>query len=565
MNDFVVPTAIGSLATPSITKVWNPSFLVNVMSTFCPALAVMVVGEKKKLPTSMSTLRTSPSGADGFGSPTAMDGVGAVSVVAGAADEHPAPASARADRTRSAFFIASLRLVSIEAIMLPASITIKDGSLPDSPGVYFYYDAADALLYVGKATSLKKRVASYFTKAHNARLAEMVGRIARIDYVETPTVIEALVLEANKIKALKPYYNVLMTDDKTFNYLVVTNERFPRPLIMRGHELEKLGVNPFDAALSGAAKKKFLRVFGPYTSGLSLKRALDLIRKVIPWSTCIPPAHTNSQLPHTNSRPCFDVHLGRCPGVCTGAISSADYRKIIRRFVLFFEGRKALLVSQMERDMKAAAKANQFEEAAKLRNGIYALEHIRDVALITREDVELPFSKPETDGGIDLDGRIEAFDISNISGTSNVASMTVFVEGRPDKTLYRTFRVKTVEGANDFASMAEVVRRRLVRGIRGEKGWELPQVMVIDGGEGQVNTVEGVIEELGELEELHVLGIAKGFDRRQDRLVYDKDDAELVKVIHRGKELFQAVRDEAHRFAVKYHRNVRGKKSLGKR
>lgn len=438
--------------------------------------------------------------------------------------------------------------------MIPPGVTIKEGVLPDAPGVYFYYDAAGTLLYVGKATSLKKRVGSYFTKAHNARLAEMVGRIARIDYVETPTVIEALVLEANQIKAKAPHYNVLQRDDKTYNYLVVTNEKYPRPLLMRGHELEKLGVNPFDATLSAAAKKKFLRVFGPYTSGLSLKRALDLVRAFVPWSRCEPGA----------KRSCFDVHLGRCPGVCTGAISSADYKKVVRWLVLFFEGKKAQLARQMERGMRAAAKARRFEEAAKLRNGLHALAHIRDVALITKEDFELPFSKPEKAEGIDLDGRIEAFDVSNISGTSNVASMTVFEEGRPNKKLYRTFKVKTVEGANDFASMAEVVRRRLARGIRGEKGWELPQVMVIDGGEGQVGAVEKVLEEFEGLEGMHVLGIAKGFDRKQDRLVYDKADAELAKVVHRGKELFQNVRDEAHRFAVKYHRQLRGKRSLGK-
>jgi excinuclease ABC subunit C len=438
--------------------------------------------------------------------------------------------------------------------MLPARLIVKNGELPDNPGVYFYFDEAGELLYVGKATSLRKRVGSYFTKAHDGRIAEMVSRIARIDYLETPTVIEALVLEANQIKAKKPRYNVLMADDKTYLYLVITNEKFPRPLLMRGLELEKFGVHPFDPALPKEAKKKFLRVFGPYTSGHQLKKALDLLRRSIPWSDCQPPAITG------RTRSCFNVHIGKCPGVCAGVVDAKTYRRIIRHLILFFEGKKAELIRMMEREMKAAAKAHRFEEAARLRNNVHALQHIRDVALITKEDVELPFERTKA-AGIDLDGRIEAYDISNISGTAAVGSMVVFEEGRPAKSLYRKFRIKTVVGSNDFASMAEVLRRRLSRAAKGEKGWPLPQVMVIDGGEGQVSAVKRVMDELG----VHVpmLGIAKGFDRKQDRLVYDRGDLELAKVIHRGKELFQKARDESHRFAVSYHRKLRGKKSLG--
>ena len=176
--------------------------------------------------------------------------------------------------------------------MIPASIKVKQGELPDAPGVYLYFDKNEALLYVGKATSLKRRVGSYWSKAHDRRIEEMVAQIVRIDYIETPTVIEALVLEANKIKALRPKYNILARDDKTFMFLVVTNEPFPKPLLIRGHELRQMGVNPFQKELTGIAKRKFLRVFGPYTSGHSLKIALELIRRIIPWSTCEPPEVT---------------------------------------------------------------------------------------------------------------------------------------------------------------------------------------------------------------------------------------------------------------------------------
>ena len=447
--------------------------------------------------------------------------------------------------------------------MIPSSVHVKNGRLPDNPGVYFYYGADGKLMYVGKATSLKRRVGTYFSArgdGRGARIAELVAKVARIDYVETPTVIEALVLEANQIKAHKPPYNVLSRDDKSFNYLAVTNEEFPRPLIMRGLDLERLGINPFDKTLSPAAKKKFLAVFGPYTSGLSLKRALSLIRPSIPWSTCAP----------GQKRPCFDRQLGRCPGVCVGAISRAEYRKVVRNLILFFEGKKTAIVRTLTREMALAAARLDFERAAELRKRVFALEHIRDVSLITREDVELPFAPLKEEGYLDLDGRIEAYDISNISGTSAVGSMVVFEEGKPAKAQYRKFRIKTVQGANDFAMMEEVLRRRLRRAQGGhgaQRGWELPVLMVIDGGEGQVPVARRVLDDFlratsYQLPAPKIIGIAKGFDRKQDRLVYDRSDKELHRAAARGKDILQRARDEAHRFAVSYHRTLRSRRSL---
>ena len=454
--------------------------------------------------------------------------------------------------------------------MIPAEIKLKNGKLPDGPGVYFYYDRAGHLLYIGKATSLKRRVGSYFVKAHDDRIGEMVAQIARIDYHQTPTVIEALVLEANEIQARRPKYNILGRDDKTFLYLVITDEPYPRPQLIRGHELT-LGKSRLKAG-SGSAGKNFLRVFGPYTSSRSLKMALDMIRRGIPWSTCEP----------GQRRPCFNAQIGKCPGVCTGTISKTDYRHVIRQLILFFDGKKAKLERELKKEMTLAAKKLQFEKAAVLVRRLSALTHIQDIALISREDYELPFTKKETDGTVNLMGRIEGYDISNISGTSAVGSMVVFVEWKPAKNLYRKFKIKTVKGANDVACMEEVMRRRLkrafpparpVRRSLGEGGggikgggsavgaWELPELMIIDGGEPQVNRVQDVLDELGV--EVPIIGIAKGFDRKQDRLVYDHDNQDLQRVISRGKELFQRARDEAHRFAVKYHRTLRGKQSIG--
>ena len=438
--------------------------------------------------------------------------------------------------------------------MIPSSIRILHGDLPDAPGVYFYYDATGKLLYIGKATSLKKRVGSYFTKAHNGRIADLVANIARIDYVQTPTVIEALVLETNQIHTKQPPYNILSRDDKSFLYLCITNEDFPKPVFLRGLDLERMGIQPFTKSLSPMAKKKFLAVFGPYISSRSLRTALDLVRRSIPWSVCEY---------REGGRPCFDAQIGRCPGVCTGAISKKDYRKIIRQLIQFFEGKKTSIVKQMMREMRRAALAKDFELAAGLRNKINALEHINDVALITREDdwdlIPTLGTRPETSDHINVLGRVEAYDIANISGTSNVASMVVFENGQPNKAAYRKFKIKSFDGANDVAAMEEVLRRRLNRITTSSATWPAPDIMVIDGGEGQVNRVKDVLAELGFA--IPIIGIAKGFDRKQDRLVYDESNPELRRIAESSKEILQRARDEAHRFAGAYHRVLRSQNS----
>ena len=444
--------------------------------------------------------------------------------------------------------------------MIPVDIKVKNNSIPDEPGVYFYYDKNDTLLYIGKATSLKRRGSSYFNGAHDRKTEELVGKIARISYIETPTVIEALVLEANKIREHQPPYNIRQKDDKSFAYLVITNEAYPKPIIMRGLELSRMGINPLLPPPGGgkcrrkadnrhrvAEHEKFLHLFGPYTNAKSLRTALDLLRKIIPWSTCHP----------GQKRPCFSAQIGACPGVCIEAVTPREYKRVIRSLVLFFSGKKTQLIGQMKREMTRAAKNQDYERAAAFRNRLFALEHIRDVSLITREETA-EYLSTENDY-IDLNGRIEAYDISNISGTSATGSMVVFESGKPVKDAYRKFKIKSIDGPNDVGMMEEMMRRRLARVSRG---WELPEVMVIDGGVGQVRRVKDVMRELGV--SVPVLGIAKGFDRKQDRLVFDKKDAELARVATRGKELFQKARDEAHRFAVTYHRVLRAKKFVKK-
>jgi excinuclease ABC subunit C len=418
--------------------------------------------------------------------------------------------------------------------MIPAFVKVKNKSLPDSPGVYLMKDEDAKIIYVGKAVSLKRRVSSYFQKPHDARIQEMVSKIRAIDYIQKPTAIEALILEANLIKYYFPYYNIREKDNKSFLYLVITNEDFPRPLFIRGTEL------PDDS------DKQYKAVFGPYTSPRSLRAALDLVRKAFPWSTCEP----------GQDRPCFYYHLKLCPGVCIGAISKKEYGKIIRDLIRFFDGKKDDVLKQFTKDMKLAAKERRYEDAKVFRDKVYFLEHIQDVAVLKREDNDVDKIR-EGEAAVNLFGRVEGYDISNISGTSSVASMVVFENGAPAKAEYRKFRIKTVVGSNDVASMRETLTRRL------RNDWRHPDLILIDGGWPQVNAAKEVVREfdLG----IPVVGLAKGPNRDKDELICDQNNLEICAVCERHKDLLVAVRDESHRFAIKYHRNLRSRRMFGEK
>lgn len=417
---------------------------------------------------------------------------------------------------------------------IPTYIKIKKKELPPRPGVYFMKDAQGKLLYIGKAMSLRTRVTSYFTRPADARIAKMVSKIRKIDYEETPTSVEALVLEAKFIKKHQPPYNVMEKDDKSFVHLAFTRDAYPQPVLIRGHELVRM------------PKRQFLKVFGPFKSAGSVRAALDALRKAFPWTTCRP----------GRKRPCFYRHLKMCPGVCTGDVTPEEYRKTIDRLIGFFEGKRSAVVKEMHKAMQVAAKAHRFEVAADLRDRLYALEHIRDVAVMKKEDAAL-------DQLVDIYGRIEGYDISNIGGQDAVGSMVVFKDGEPRKTSYRKFTIKTIKGANDTAMLEEVLRRRFARSMSREKGkrkWPLPDLIMVDGGKGQLNVAKRVLGDHGL--KIPLVGIAKGFDRKQDELVYDKGDYELSRLVRAFKPLLQKVRDEAHRFAVSFHRQKRKQRFL---
>lgn len=444
-------------------------------------------------------------------------------------------------------------------------------TLPRTPGVYLFKNAKGNVLYVGKATVIKTRVSSYFQKRSSIvprPIEDALHEVANIEAVKTGTVIEALLLEAQLIKDYWPPYNVLGKDNKSFLYVVITRDIYSKVELIRGNEI------------SHGDEKKYAGVFGPYTSSTSIREALKIIRKIFPYSNCNPPiisrhpersvaepkdpvrigsddagdpsaSHQDDE--RKPSRSCFYYHLKLCPGVCVGAIKPREYKKTIRHIIKFFQGKKSELIRELTRDMQRAAKENNFEVAAVLRNQIFALEHIRDIALI-REEFELRSGNGATDL-INVFGRIEGYDISNISGTHNVGSMVVFENGEPNKKEYRLFKIKTVDGANDVASLREVLMRRF------GNDWAHPDIICIDGGVPQVNTALSVIKELNL--KIPVLGIAKGAERKRNDMIIPAQGGQvretLTQLSRLHSHIFIAVRDESHRFAQKFYRSRHAK------
>lgn len=396
-------------------------------------------------------------------------------------------------------------------------------------------DAKGAVLYVGKAVNLRRRVSSYFERPHDYRISKMVSLIHSIETKKTDTAIEALILESKLIKKFLPPYNVLEKDDKSFLYVEITKEKFPRVLLTRGKDLKTPGRG-----------LKIAKQFGPFTSSSSLKEALKILRKIFPWSTHTSESLMSSALHATRyklhaKRACFEYELGLCPGTCIGAITSVEYKKNIARLVMFFEGKKEAIIRSLEKEMTALSKKREFEKAEKLKRQAFALNHIHEVALIKEDylDGDAPVAKI----------RIEGYDISNISGTSAVGSMVVFIDGKPAKDQYKKFKIKTLQTPNDVGMLKEVIERRLGHA----NDWPLPDVMLIDGGAPQVNAVLDVLE--AHSLRLNVLGLAKGPQRKNN---------DLIGILPKGVDIktLAKVRDEAHRFAVSYHRKLRYAKMI---
>jgi excinuclease ABC subunit C len=397
--------------------------------------------------------------------------------------------------------------------------------LPKSPGVYEFRDKQGEILYIGKATSLRDRVGSYFLKnAHLDRpqIEPMVGEIADIKIHETDSVLEALILEANLIKARQPKYNVMLKDDKSFGYFVITKEEFPRVLTVFKTQLGKYQAK---------------RIFGPYMSKHQMETALKLIRKIFPFHS----------IKAKTEKGCLDFQMGRCPGPYAGAISKKDYLKNIHGIEMILQGKKKGLLTELEKQMGRYSKTDEFEKAAEARNRVFALEHIRDIALISSDMVSkgLVASSDKIERA-----RIEAYDISNLGGDYATGSMVVFAGVRPDKSQYRKFKIKTVASIDDVGMMREVLRRRF------QSNWPLPNLIFVDGGKGHLNMAQNVVSEFGH--DIPVVGVAKGPTRKKVDIYYDKE-AQIFQNIISDEKLVERIRNEAHRFAISYHKKLRRK------
>lgn len=417
-------------------------------------------------------------------------------------------------------------------------------NLPDSPGVYFFRGTDNEILYIGKATSLRDRVRSYFNPdlmdTRGLRLVTMVTIAHTVTHKPTESVLEALLLESKLIKDHNPPYNVKEKDNKTFSCVVITKETYPRVLVMRIRDFEKK-----------FTKKEVDEVYGPFASLSQLKDALKIIRKMFPFrDTCTPldeAVHAHAEvhrkatfatgaIPTLTKRGCFNAQIGLCPGVCTGAITPSEYADTIKNIKRLFGGKRTEIKASLEKLMHEFAEERQFEKAAKIRNTLFAFDHIKDISLIRDEEI-ISFK--------DMSFRIEAYDAAHISGTSRVGVMTV-IEGKEKlKSDYRKFKLP--ENVNDdYGGLRELLTRRF-----GHKEWRFPDLIVIDGGLVHKQTAEKVLASFGL--PIPCVAVVKDERHKPKDILGDR-----VHVDNHKKEILLA-NAEAHRFAITYHKTLRDK------
>lgn len=534
--------------------------------------------------------------------------------------------------------------------------------LPSKPGVYLMHDDKDAIIYVGKAISLKNRVRQYFQSSRNkgVKIEQMVTHIARFEYIITDSELEALVLECNLIKEHRPKYNTMLMDDKTYPFIKVTvQEDFPRVLFARQMYKDKA------------------KYYGPYTSAGAVKDTIDLIHKLYGIRTC------NKQLPKMQGkeRPCLNYHIHQCPAPCQGYISKEEYAKSVKKVLTFLNGDYTPILKELEEKMLAASEEMEFEKAIEYRELLNSVTKIAQKQKITSSDMEdkdvIAMSVDQHDAVVQVffirDGRligrdhfclriangdsrpdvlsafikqfyagtpyipreimlqyeiedavlieewlsgrkgqkvhiqvpkkgqkeklvelakknadmvlmqdrerirreegrtigamkeianlldlpklerVEAYDISNISGFQTVGSMVVFEKGRPKRSDYRKFRIRGVQGADDYASMEEVLTRRL------SHYENYPDLIMMDGGRGQVNIALKVMQQLNI--EVPVCGMVKD-DKHRTRGIYFHNVELPIDRDSEGFRLVTRIQDEAHRFAIEYHRSLRSREQV---
>jgi excinuclease ABC subunit C len=426
----------------------------------------------------------------------------------------------------------------------------KVRGFPQTAGIYLLKDALQRVIYVGKAKNLRARAGSYFLKAaaDDPRTAHLVREICDIDYLESESEVDALLMEARMIKDVQPRYNKELKDDKTFPYLqITTHEDFPRVEMTR---------EPRDRGV---------KLYGPFAGAGSLRGAIAVLQKIFKFRTC------SLDIDETDQRwrwfrPCLLASIGQCTAPCNLRISKEDYRKDIKRLKMFLDGKRERLLAEMRDDMTEAARTLQFEEAARLRDEIRMLETLGERGdLETHVQPEVFYVDPKKgltglEKVLKLSARprtIEGVDVAHLGGNETVASLVQFIDGLPFKPGYRRYRIRGVQGVDDFASIQEVVARRFQHLRDAEEPF--PDILLVDGGKGQLGAALAAFDRCGITPPL-VVALAK----REEELFVMRRSAPLRLSRHAfALRLLQYVRDEAHRFAQHYHHILRRRSTLG--
>lgn len=423
---------------------------------------------------------------------------------------------------------------------------------PTSPGVYLMKDAQGRVIYVGKALNLRSRASSYFHEAAklDRRTADMMPLVADVDYLECDSEVDALLTEARLIKDLQPSFNERLKDDKSFPYLeVFVREDFPRVEFTR------------------EPSNRGTKLYGPFASAKSLRGAIQVLQRIFKFRTCSLDIQDGDEKWRW-FRPCLLYNIGQCTAPCNLKISKEEYRKDIHSLRMFLDGKKDALLGELEAEMQQAASDLEFERAARIRDEIQALKSLNLRGELDKHvQPEVFYIDPKKGlAGLQKVLRleksprtIEGVDIAHLSGNESVGSLVQFIDGVPFKPGYRRFKIRSSRGIDDFASIREVVSRRF-RGLK-ERDEVFPDILLIDGGKGQLSAALGAFDALG-LSAPVVISLAK-----QEEEIHRPDHSEPLRLSRHSYalRLLQYVRDEAHRFAQHYHHILRRKRTLGER
>lgn len=430
---------------------------------------------------------------------------------------------------------------------LPPREKVK--TFPTTPGVYLMKDAQGRVIYVGKAVNLRSRASSYFTSAAavDRRTADLVPEIADLDCIETDSEVDALLLEARLIKDIQPRFNSELKDDKTFPYLqIVTGEDFPRVEFTR------------------KPREKGVKLYGPFTSAKQLRGTIGVLQKIFRFRTCTLDIDEDDERWRW-FRPCLLASIKQCTAPCNLRISKDEYREDIRRLRMFLDGGKVRLLKELQKQMQEASRELKFEKAARLRDEIKALESLNLRGNLDEHvQPEVFYIDPKKGlkglqrifGLAEMPRVIEGVDIAHLQGGETVASLVQFIDGLPFKHGYKRYRIRTVEGVDDFASMREVVSRRFRR--LQQEGEQFPDVFLVDGGKGQLNAAVSALKAIDITPPL-IISLAK---REEEIFVPGESEPKRLSRHAYALRLLQYVRDESHRFAQAYHHVLRRKSTF---